>query len=293
MDMIACEDAMTKLDLFNELIRKSIKSSDEKTFEVSNKRFYYPNKYAKGIENYYRYTKRESKEFNSFQTSWGYECFKICSVASSARLAFLKLALKRNIKFEWHLVNGATKTKKEWNGPKRNDAQLDAYDGNSFYECKCQEILETKTKLSKSYYPLLKEYFEIEINNSSQKNYVPSLKEMKIDNSNKKYTETLFDIKQLFTHLCAIIKCNNELQRDVKLHYIFFKPSDKHLKETPLESLYDELEKEIKAIKTSDVIKKAKDRFHIDFVCEIVDVGDEIFTKEPSDIYLEFIKNRP
>lgn len=272
---------MGNLDLLNELMNKSVPNTRYKINEVSDKRFYYENKYAKPIETYYKLTYRKSNEFEMFGTSKGYDCYKICSVASSARLCYLFLANDMNIRFEWHLLN-ATSKKEVWENPNKNDAQLDAFDFRTYYECKCQEIFEYRTPLSISYAKYLEQYFGITNLPRRERNIIATMKEFHLGNSDKNYLHTYFDIKQLFTHLCAIIKDNKQLE-DRKLQYIFFTPKENLIKGSALEDAYQELINEAEEIKNSEVIKIAKETYHIDFDYELVPIDDKRMASDPDE----------
>jgi len=281
---------MGDLDLFNKLIRDSILSTTYQIDEVSDHRFYFENRYAEAIKEYYELTYRKSNEFELFGTSKGFNCYKICSVASSARLCFLLLGDDLNSRFEWHLLN-ATSKKENWEKPSKNDAQLDAFDFHTYYECKCQEILEHKTPLPVSYSKCLEKNFGIKDLSVNGRNILATMKEFHLGSSDKNYLHTYFDIKQLFTHLCAIIKDNKELENR-KLQYIFFTPKKELMKGTEFEKAYEELQSEINDIVSSDVIKIAKEKFNIDFGYEFISVDDDRLNKDPQSLLKYLKENR-
>jgi len=224
----------------------------------------------------------------------GYPYYKIGSLASSARLGFLYLCSKydpNNIKLEWYLLNGTTNSKK-WNKANINDAQLDAYYSleRIYFECKCQEIFEKKEKLSKSYVPLLKTYFGINSSVSNDK-IEETLLNLKISNTNKKdelYYNLMFDVKQLFTHLCALIKLSKEPLETCTLKYIFFKPNN-NVMSVELSEKYAELQEEIEFIRNSDLIKIVNEKYGIKIDYELIDVLNSLFIKNPK-YYLEMLK---
>ena len=278
-----------KLDLFNEYI---FTAQEEKGFfnnykikEVSNSRFYLDNSYGEAIKKYFDLTKRTSKELELINTSYGGNRYKICSCASSARFCFLYLASKldSNIKFEWHLLN-ATSSDSSWEEEKENDSVLDAFDNKTYYEFKCQEIFNDKELLSISYSNLLKEYFNIEIKSNTDNKIIGTYKDLKLGNLNKNYNDSYFDIKQLLTHLLAIIKENKNKKEHITLKYIFIIPLIEDILHGDLYEDYKELEREIETIKNSELIKIAKDKYNISFECEQVQVIDSRFSLDPKEI---------
>ena len=68
----------------------------------------------------------------------------------------------------------------------------------------------------------------------------------------------MFDIKQLITHLCAIIKYSkskyNKCKEQFVLKYVFFKPT----KYKDIRDAYTQLEKEIVAIENSNITVRAE-----------------------------------
>ena len=270
---------MKDIDLFNKLIRESISESKYEIDEVSDYRYYYDNEYAKPIIRCYKLLNLSSKEFNLINTKYGGKRRKICSVASSGRLCFLYLF---GSQFEYRLLN-ATRSEEIWKEPSVDDAQLDAKNGNIYYECKCQEIFNRKDGLPKSYVPVLKEYFGIDNLIVSNNLIKAKLSDFHIG-LDKSYCDTRFDFKQLFTHLCALIKLNKEKKDALVLKYIFFKPKEELIKGTVIENVYKELEEERTAIKNSEIIKIALQKYNIMFEYEDVYVDDDRLSRDPKEL---------
>lgn len=279
---------MSDKDLFNKLIRESILPTPYQIDEIAKNKFYFINEYAEPIKEYYQLTYRRSKEFENVK---GHDNYKICSVASSARLCFLVLGDDLNTRFEWHLLN-ATSKEDVWTKPDDlRDAQLDAFDFHTYYECKCQEVFDSKKPLSISYIKCLEENFGIKNLPTKHKKILATMKQLHLGSSDKNYLNTHFDIKQLFTHLCAIIKDNKELENR-KLQYIFFTPKKELMKGTEFEKAYEELQSEINDIVSSDVIKIAKEKFNIDFGYEFISVDDDRLNKNPQALLKYLKENR-
>lgn len=285
--------------LFNELMYQSIPKLDNYLIEeVSPHKYYYEDSYGVAIEEFYRLAGFTSHEFGKLKTQFKGERMKICSVSSSSRLCFLKYGLemaKKNrlneeARLEKHLVNGTIKSDKEWEKENRNDAQLDAFDGETFYECKCQEIFEDKGPLSKSYARYMNKYFNT---NLGESNFVKGKIHAKASEfgitfeEDKEYTKALFDIKQLVTHLCAIIKYNKNKNKQLTLKYVFFKPAKSLINNNgDVKAVYEELEKEIYAIQKSKLIEGAK-KHGVSFAYEWVYVDSLEFGQDPKEMTKE------
>ena len=189
------------------------------------------------------------------------------------------------------MLNGVSKAK-SWEKPSRNDAQLDAFDGETFYECKCQEIFYKKEGLSKSYIPCLKKYFDIDGLSDDGTNIVASLADLHIDlEENINYREACFDVKQLFTHLCAINKEAHRVGKNYTLKYIFFKPNEKIVADCEcIKKIYTQLEAEIAAIRNSPIFNCSNNM--VGFECEFVAVDSDEMKKRPADLFLEKYKRK-
>ena len=267
------------LNDFNYMIKKSLNPVEGYDYrEITNDRYYYERRYADSIIDYFKLTGRKSNEFNKTR---GHDDLCICSMASSGRLCFLFLCDKTGIKFEWHELNG-TSDSDVWLKPSRNDAQYDAFDGKTFYECKCQEIFNEHEGLSESYIPVLKNFFEIKVGSiDGEISAKVSDFHIKGDIADKDYRELHFDLKQLFTHLCAIVKAKGNVDK-YNLNYIFFKPKQEEIdKNDIIKNAYEQLEKELKAIKES---KLFTEYCHIKFDYQFVSVDDNKFAIDPQNI---------
>ena len=265
------------LNDFNKMIKDSLKIVEGYSLnEISDSRFYYEKDYATPIIDYYKITGRKSNEFNKVR---GHDDLSICSVASSGRLCFLKLIDHENIKFEWHELNG-TSQEKIWTKPSINDAQYDAFDGTTFFECKCQEILNEHVGLSKDYIPVLKDFFGL---NFKEENglIIAKASDFLID-VDKDYRELHFDLKQLFTHLCGIVKAYGNVSKHT-LKYIFFKPKEELInKHELIKSAYKELDNELSIIQNSVFFKE---KCHIKFEYKYVHVDEDRFAIDPKVLY--------
>ena len=265
------------LNDFNEMIKKSLSGPNGYSLnEISTKRFYYEPKYAKPIIEYYKSTGRSSNEFHKVR---GHDEPSVCSVASSGRLCFLALIDKDNVKFEWHELNG-TSSETIWQKPAIDDAQYDAFDGSTFYECKCQEFLNEHIGLSNAYMTILKSFFGLELKEKDGL-IIGKAKDFLID-IDKDYCDLHFDLKQLFTHLCGIVKAYGNTNK-YTLRYIFFKPKEELIKENAaIAKAYDELDEELIKIKDSRFFKE---RCNINFEYEYINVDEEKFSIDPKDAF--------
>ena len=100
-----------------------------------------------------------------------------------------------------------------------------------------------------------------------------------IDND---YQNLHFDLKQLFTHLCGIIKAKGNTSK-YTLKYIFFKPKEILIKKNDvIREAYEELDKELKAIKNSVLFKE---KCHIKFDYDYVNVDNPKFGVDPKIHY--------
>lgn len=230
------EELITKTE-FDLLILNSINNK-----HIIPGTVYYDNSYLEKLE--YELQKRKLLEkFKKRELQGKNGKIKMCSVASSSRLCFLYFANKENITFEYELKTGT-----------RGKAQLDAvYKDDIFYECKCHEIFDDHDYLKPAYKNNLKKYFDISLSNTNKDYCELFLQDFKISYPEKKSIYDLhFDFKQFLCHLFGLANHNGGT-----LQYIFFTPSkqtiDKNIK---CQKLYEELDKEIKMIWSSKVIKK-------------------------------------
>ena len=226
---------MARLDKFIKEIKDSLPDNGYKIDEISKgKKFYFRKEdYGNALKAYFD-KKIDSKEFNG--TPYYPDYYKICSVSSSARLCFLYFINKENVEFEVQLPNPLG----------GNPAQPDAKIGITYYECKCQEIVDgEKETLLDGYNELLNFYFGI--------TKLGKLKDMGV-NYDKDYDKTHFNVKQLFTHLIAIAENNKDTKEKITLQYIFFTPKEE-LQSESTKRVYKELKEEMAAIWNSEMIK--------------------------------------
>ena len=226
---------MARLDKFIKEIKDSLPDNGYEIVKISEGKYYFKNEdYGDALKAYFDSKPIKSKEFNG--TPYHSDYYKICSVSSSARLCFLYFVNKKSVEFEVHLPNPLG----------GNPAQPDAKIKNTYYECKCQEIVDgEKETLLKGYNELLNYYFGI-----TKLGY---LKDMGV-NLDKDYDKTHFNIKQLFTHLIAIAENNKGVKEEMILQYLFFTPKEE-LQSKSTKNVYKELKKEISAIWNSEMIK--------------------------------------
>lgn len=259
---------------FDEAIKNSVQYREHFNQNRTDNR-YYADEYANEIRTYF-----DAKKFSSLETNYNptYKCTPICALASSARLCYLYFKDKDDVIFEKPLKNDLKRSK---------PSKMDAVIQNTYYECKCQEIV------SKSHTPLKKKYLrsaffqEFNIKNYAIKQCISkkdqktkiekyltfNVKELEIDlPNNPDYTHLHFDIKQLICHLIALANQdkNNEIEKE--LHYIFFKPTIQK-NQTKLSQLYDDLEEELEAILSSDSkIISFADKHNITITHESIDI---------------------
>ena len=165
---------------------------------------------------------------------------KMCSVASSSRLCFLYFANKTNTEFECSLGTGT-----------RGIAQLDAFDGLNYYECKCHEIFDKHDNyLRAAYKANLEKYLGLNKINIEGNIINLSLKELEINDNSSIYSWH-FDVKQFLCHLFGIAKKGGG-----NLQYIFFTPSHELInKNSWCTDFYNKLDEEINNLWNSPKIQ--------------------------------------
>ena len=174
---------------------------------------------------------------------------KMCSVASSSRLCFLYFANKENTEFEWSLGTGT-----------RGIAQLDAFDGLKYYECKCHEIFDKHDNYLRASYKMnLEKYLGLK-NINIDGNFIKlTLKELEINDDRSIYS-LHFDIKQFLCHLFGIAKKGGG-----NLQYIFFTPSNELInKNSWCTDFYNTLDEEIKNLWNSPKIQDMLKTYNIE-----------------------------
>lgn len=231
---------MSKLDEFVELVKDIVSGGRFTPSKVGESRYYFGEDYFDEIAP--KYESRaigDTKELHDVNNHPGVK--KICSVSSSARLCF-HYFYSKGANFEIALPNPVG----------GNPAQLDAKLANTYYECKCQEVILSESQsLKSSYKDLLIDEFAIKniTTNIYEDTLSFNLRDMGA-NYDEDYDKTHFNTKQLFTHLLAIAKAHPS--DEVTLKYVIFKPNDKYLAgNNKLVKVYDDLRKEIDALVSS------------------------------------------
>lgn len=179
----------------------------------------------------------------------------VAALASSARLAALDFVKHKDVELEKTLTNdiGA-------------NTEMDAVIGNTYYECKCQEILKASHDRLSIHYKtddrsrLFKELMGTEglsacskyTNKKNEEFLQFPISALGIDVciiKDKDYHSLHFDLKQMICHLIAMAKNN---KKPSVLQYIFYVPFENSIEgikeKTKLYEVYLELEKEIEAI---------------------------------------------
>lgn len=267
-------------DIFEKAIWESL-DGNLKVYKRED-RYYYKEDYKKYFVKVYDI--KHSKELTFNKKS---KTSPICSIASSGRLCalyFHNIKNKKPVSFEEGLCLDI-KYAKAW---------LDAKEGNTYYECKCQEILgRSHDLLSENY--LNSNLFKDLINGYKEEDI--KIIEKLVDGKTKKfiifdvkllgieldaykrtkgnYNNFHFDIKQLICHLIALAKANQEGKKKIlQLQYVFFVP--KNYKGGTFKDVYDRLDNEIDKIKDSKKIKKFCENHNI-----------ELFGKNGQPIFYE------
>lgn len=268
----------TDLDFFASDIKRSLPSNGLEPENISKKgtRYYFSNEdYGEPLKKCFDLLGIKSKEFQKVP---GHNNLKICSVSSSARLCFLFFRKQEQVEFEYSLPNPTG------NG---NPAQLDAKTDQTYFECKCQEIVDgEKETLSEKYISKLKKYFGLnKLNiNTYEKTISAYLQDLNID-YNEDYDKTHFNVKQLFTHLISLAE-EHQLEGDkAVLQYVFFTPAKENQSDST-KRVYVELNAEIKAIWGSEALKFFKRvRPNIELPEPMfIQVSEPCFADNPKDI---------
>lgn len=171
----------------------------------------------KGFNNEFR------NEYNKYYDKENKKKCKMCSIASSSRLCFLKFKDIQGIAFE-KIIDNKNVCK----------PHLDAFDKNTntYYECKCHEIVATlSVELSPKYAPLLREIFSLTKDQLNKKGKIElDYKDFGINFPLKcgKY----FDFKQFICHIIGLITLPDGPKPT--LQYVFFKPDEKYMNEPTL-----------------------------------------------------------
>lgn len=197
-----------------------------------------------------------SREFKFYPNDRGGK-YKICSVASSARLCFMYFQANPDITFEEELKTGLGGF----------PPTLDAYDvkKNVYYECKCHEFFKNydvkEKKLKPTYRDLIKEHFGFKEIIEENERLEIKLTDLEINDPRTIY-QLKFDLKQMLCHLLGIVK--NHAQGEATLQYIFFTPSES-LRDTnqEIEGVYEELKEDIEMIWNSTFVKNFREKVEL------------------------------
>ena len=142
---------------------------------------------------------------------------KMCSIASSSRLCYLaSKELYKDIKEveKTDIKNGCCHP--------HYDGYTSSLNAFIFYEFKCHELCDgaSHAKLSKSYMPLLKEYFDIEIDNLAFLKF----SDFGFDyNNNGTIYDINFDTKQFICHILGILSQATQ-ENKALLKYVWIIP---------------------------------------------------------------------
>ena len=237
---------LTKMQRFNEAMKNSL-DNQESVIEISpdSKKYYYEDDYSLPIQSYYAKKGWKSREFKYKN---GVNHLPICSVSSSARLCFLYFMNKYH-EDGFLLEQNYAFYKKD--GRLHAIAHPDANVGDTYFECKSQEIVNgEKERLlvayldAKNIEELFNDISKVEIKDGYLDFY---MKELGI-NIDKKYDELQFNVKQLICHLLAIAEYNRRNNKETTLQYLIFVPKSLD----GLDDIYNPLKEEIKKIFEED-----------------------------------------
>lgn len=251
-------------------VRESLPDLDESRLNRQrNDGKYYEDEYAEPIKRYF-----SERGVSSLETRYSarWKCTPVCAIASSARLCFL------------YFGNSGKNGEAAFEKGLKNDLEhpsttkMDAVVGESFCECKCQEILST------SHTPLNKRYLDSELFQkfgvekytlkpmvSTDGETIRVWKALQFDvaelgikyEKSVDYTRLHLDLKQMICHLIAI--ANECKGKPAVLQYVFFTPNREQIKKYPkVADLYEELKREWSAVTAHDTaISKFADEHKI------------------------------
>ena len=262
---------LTLMQTFNIAVSESVQYK-EGLEDIGDYKYYYPRLYGERIKQFLKELNVSSKEDskNSFN-----------SAASSARLCtnqYYEEAKQKSVEFEKPIYNDVSGT----------PTKMDAVDGLTFIECKCQEIVNGEHELlRKSYYTkasskLFRQFnvsnvvIEKHINSKGNHDYDYcdfSLKDLGI-NYPGKYYEINFNVKQLICHLIAIAHDYSDDDKKT-LRYVVFKPKKEIIEESSaLQYLYAELDEQFKAIVGSEKIQRFLLKHNIELRMEYIYIDE-------------------
>ena len=243
---------LTLMQEFNVAVSNSVVYKKNLT-NIGDFKFYYSAEYGEKIVSFLKHNRVDSKE-----TDKG----SLMSASSSARLCtnyFYDDVKKESFEFEKPLYNDVSSA----------PTKMDAVDGLTFYECKCQEIVNGEHELlRKSYYTkksskLFKDFSISNIKirphfNKYGKQDFEYLEFNLIDlgiNYHGKYHDINFNVKQLICHLIAIANQTSD-EEQKNLVYLIFRPKKEIINQSEsLKDLYKKLDEQFDAILKSEKIQ--------------------------------------
>lgn len=246
------EKNLTLMQEFNKAVFDSVVYKKDLK-DIGGFKFYYSKEYGRKIDYFLSINNVVSKEKDKGS---------LMSASSSARLCtnyFYNDVKKEGFEFEKPLYNDVSNT----------PTKMDAVDNLTFYECKCQEIVNGEHELlRKSYYTKKssKLFKEFSVSNLEIKKHFHKdgkldfeycdfdLKDIDI-NYPGKYHDINFNVKQLICHLIAIAnETPKEIQKNLK--YLVFIPKREIIENSvALTELYKKLDQQFKAILKSKKIQ--------------------------------------
>lgn len=243
---------LTIMQEFNIAVYNSVSYKQELT-NIGNYKYYYSKEYGKRIDAFLSSLKVDSRE-----TEKG----SLMSASSSGRLCanyFYDDSIKESFAFEKPLHNDVSTAV----------TKMDAVDGLTFNECKCQELVNGEHELLRKSYQtkktskLFKEFnisnikIEPHFNKRGKHDFDYCdfyLKDLDIDYPGK-YYDINFNVKQLICHLIAIANETNDNQQKT-LQYIVFIPRKSIIeKSQSLTDLYKRIDEQFDAILKSNKIR--------------------------------------
>lgn len=240
---------LTLMNKFNECMKESIIGDYRNHAKDINEncKYYYDNSYSVNIFRYF-----VKRGFNSKELSFKNNCknLPICSISSSARLCLLYF-LKNHKNDDFYLEQSYPILKKD--GKTLTNAHPDAILGNTYYECKAQEVVNGENeKLRESYLTsakYFKEFFYDEKKISTNNGCLDfGMDALGVD-IKKKYYDLKLDIKQLICHLLSIANVTDKTNNHWTLKYLIFRPSRRY--DNEVKQIYDELDSEFNSILNS------------------------------------------
>ena len=198
---------------------------------------------------------------------------KFLSIGSSSCFCFTSLDVNKNIDKK----EGADFFSRDGERIKRTyfEKQLPVFDDSSipphldayaktnkreyFFECKCHEMFDTHTlKLSKKYFGTGK---DLVVDYIPQQYLIEEGGMIEINSSAFGVRNTVFDIKQLLTHLMGIV-CN-KTKKECDLIYFYSFPMEKDIEDERLIEVIEKVKTDATKIFESDIIKNYCSKYNI------------------------------